>query len=130
MSPHKHEFFLLFGTITMGWWAGMSQFQKTAWAAAAFVIVGIAIGSTGSQMLIERTGALARLDRVERIAVRDSARVEKLLEDQQMLDAEFELRLSVMEAQQADVLDKLDRIDDRTLRMQCLLQGNRGPACL
>lgn len=121
MSPHRFDPIIV-GLATGGWWTQLSPVKKAAASLFVVLMVGIAIGSTVNQLLVERTGALVRLDRVERLAVRDSARVDSLAFLHRG-DAEVARRLSALEA-------VVWRVDDRTQRIACLLSGNRGSACI
>jgi hypothetical protein len=121
MSPHRFDF-LIVGLATGTWWAQLSPVKRALAALSVVLLVGFSAGSMVSQLLIERTGALARLDRVERIAVRDSTRID-VVEAWQAKNEELARRVQAIEA-------TLIRVDDRTQRIACLLAGNQGPACL
>lgn len=107
----------------------MSPIKKALSSLAVVAVVAFSAGSMVSQLVVERTGVLKRMDeveqqadRAERIAVRDSARMDALEIRQEQIDELID---------QVDELDDLVRENvDRTRRIQCILSGGRGPTCI
>lgn len=126
MSPHKHEFLVVVGTLASGWWTHLTDLQKALAAMAVIAVVAFSAGGLVSQAMMDRTGALRRLtvveqraDRAERIAVRDSTRIDAL----EVRQREAMGAISRMEG-------VLSRLDDRTIRMTCMLSGRPANQCL
>lgn len=129
MSPHRHETLLLIGMVGTSWWGQLSPIKKALAAMATVAVIAFAAGSMVAQLMVERTGGLARLqeveqrlDRTERLAVRDSARLDDVEARREQVDA--------LAARVARIESTLDNVDDRTQRIVCLLSGNRGASCL
>lgn len=130
MSQGKHEVMVFLGTLATGWWSQLDPAKKALAALGIVAIVAFSIGAAANQLILERGNVMVRLDRVERIAVRDSTRVEALAAAQAELDAETEERVGALESRLSDIELTLDRVDERTQRIVCMLSGNRGPSCL
>lgn len=121
MSPHRMDIILI-GMVAGSWWSHLSPVKKAIAALTVVLMVGFVIGTSVNQLMMERSGVLVQLERVQRVAVRDSIRIDTL-ERQAVETAQLTDRVEKME-------DVLWRVDDRTQRIVCLLSGNRGPACL
>lgn len=123
MSPHRFSDIVIVGVIAGGWWEQLGPVKKTLGVIVTLLIIGFTAGTLVTTTMMEQRGVPARLARVERVAIRDSIRVEELAMKQLRLDTDFEVRLRTLE-------HTLERVDDRTKRIACLLAGGSGPACL
>jgi len=122
MDLHRHDFLILVGLVAGGWWHQLSPIKQALAAMAVVAVVAFSAGTLMSQLVIERGGALAKLERVERVSTRDSIRVDSLaslhLGDREIMD-----RLG-------DLEQVMGLVDRRTERILCVIRGRPAAECL